>query len=277
MTIRIVSAPARPVRCSLVTTVAAALALLAVPAVQSQAQAPTAPATKPKPDPKKPAAAPKTPAAQPAPAQQPAQQAPAPQQQAAAPPPAQMPNFVYSPWTKFCGPPPNNGQAQPNPKLMCFTGKDARTEQGVPIIAAALVEMDGEPQKTFRITLPFGLAVAQGTRLIVDQNQPLAMPFMTCAPLSPNMGCIAQYDATPDLVTKLKKGQMLTIQAINLQNQIVSFPLSLAEFAKANEGPATDPKEYEAKQKKMQDELQQKADELRKKLEQQGGAPAAPK
>ena len=48
MTIRIVSAPARPVRCSLVTTVAAALALLAVPAVQSQAQAqaPTAPATK---------------------------------------------------------------------------------------------------------------------------------------------------------------------------------------------------------------------------------------
>ena len=273
MTIRIVSAPARPVRWSLVTTVAAALALFAIPAVQTQAQAQTAPSTKPKPE-KKPAA-PKTPAA-PAQAQQPAPQAPAPQQQAAAPP-AQMPNFVYSPWTKFCGPPPTNGQPQPNPKLMCFTGKDARTEQGVPIIAAALVEMDGEPQKTFRITLPFGLAVAQGTRLIVDQNQPLAMPFMTCAPLSPNMGCIAQYDATPDLVTKLKKGQMLTIQAINLQNQIVSFPLALADFAKANEGPATDPKKYEEEQKKTQEELQKKADELRKKLEQQQGVPAAPK
>jgi invasion protein IalB len=274
MTIRIVSAPARPVRWSLVTTVAAALAVSAVPAVQAQAPAP-APATKPKPTPKPPA----PPKQQPAQAQQPPQ-APPPQQQqqqAAGPPPAQMPNFVYSPWTKFCGPPPSNGQPQANPKVMCFTGKDARTEQGVPVIAAALVEMEGEPQKTFRITLPFGLSVSTGTRLIVDQNAPLQMPFMTCAPLSPNMGCIAQYDATPDLVTKLKKGQMLTIQAVNLQNQIVSFPLALADFQKANEGPATDPKKYEEEQKKTQEELQKKADELRKKLEQQQGAPAAPK
>jgi invasion protein IalB len=276
MTIRIVSAPARPVRWSLVTTVAAALVVFAVPFVQAQAPAPApaAPATKPKPTPKPPAA-PKAPAPQ---AQPPAPQAPAPQQQqAAGPPPAQMPNFVYSPWTKFCGPPPNNGQPpQANQKLMCFTGKDARTEQGVPVIAAALVEMEGEPQKTFRITLPFGLSVSTGTRLIVDQNPPLQMPFMTCAPLSPNMGCIAQYDATPDLVTKLKKGQMLTIQAVNLQNQIVSFPLALADFQKANEGPATDPKQYEEQQKKTQEELQKKADELRKKLEQQQG-PGAPK
>jgi predicted RNA-binding protein with RPS1 domain len=90
------------------------------------------------------------------------------------------------------------------------------------------------------------------------------------------MGCIAQYEGTPDLVSKLKKGQMLTIQAVNLNQQIVSFPLSLAEFAKANEGPATDPKKFEEDQKKMQQELQQKADELRKKLEEQKGA-AAPK
>jgi invasion protein IalB len=257
MTIRIVSAPARPVRWSLVTTVAAALMMSAAPMVLAQAPA-QAPATKPKPTPKP--AQPKQPAAQPA-----------------QPPAAQMPNFVYSPWTKFCGPPPSNGQPQPNQKLMCFTGKDARTEQGVPVIAAALVEMEGEPQKTFRITLPFGLSVSTGTRLIVDQNPPLQMPFMTCAPLSPNMGCIAQYDATPELVTKLKKGQMLTIQAVNLQNQIVSFPLALADFQKANEGPATDPKVYEEQQKKMQEDLQKKADELRKKLEQQQGAPAAPK
>ena len=282
MTIRIVSAPARPVRWALVTTVAAAFAVLAGPAVQAQAPTPApaapapAPATKPKPDPKPktPAAAPKQPAAQPAQAQPPAQQPPQ-QQQMAAAPAAQMPNFVYSAWTKICAAPPGaNGQA--NTKLMCFTGKDARTEQGVPIIAAALVEMEGEQQKTFRITLPFGLSVSPGTRLIVDQNPPLAMPFMTCAPFSPNMGCISEYDATPDLVTKLKKGQMMTVQAVNLQNQIVSFPLALADFAKANEGPATDPKVYEEQQKKMQEDLQKKADELRKKLEQQG-TPNAPK
>ncbi len=257
MTIRIVSALARPVRWALVTTVAAAFAVSA-----AQAQAPKA---------KK--AAPKPPAAQPAPAQQPQQ--PAPQ---AGPPTAEMPQFVYSPWTKFCGPPPNAPKDAQNTKLVCFTGKDARTETGLPVVAAALIEMEGQPNKTFRITLPFGLAVANGTRIIIDQNPPLQMPFMTCAGLSPNMGCIAQYDGTPDLVSKLKKGQMLTIQAVNLNQQVVSFPLSLADFAKANEGPATDPKKYEAEQKQRQEELQKKADELRKKLEAQKGTPqAAPK
>jgi invasion protein IalB len=258
MIIRIVCAPARPVRWSLVTTVAAALAMFAVPAAQAQAPAP-APATKPKPAPKPPA--PKPPAAQPAPAAQP---------QAAAPPPAQMPNFVYTPWVKICATPPaQNGQ--PAQKQMCFTGKDARTDQGVPIVAAQLVEMEGETTKVLRITLPFGLAVQQGIRLIVDQDAPMPGAFVTCMPLAPNMGCVSQYDATPDLVTKLKKGQTLTIQAINLQNQIISFPLALADFAKANEGPATDPKKYEDDQKKMQEDLQKKAEELRKKLEQQQG------
>ncbi len=262
MTIRIVCAPARPVRWSLVTTVAAALAIFAVPAAV-QAQAP-APATKPKPAPKP---APKPPAAQPAPPAQP---------QAAAPPPAQMPNFVYTPWVKICATPPaQNGQ--PAQKQMCFTGKDARTDQGVPIVAAQLVEMEGETTKVLRITLPFGLAVQQGIRLIVDQDPPMPGAFVTCMPLAPNMGCVSQYDATPDLVTKLKKGQTLTIQAINLQNQIISFPLALADFAKANEGPATDPKAYEEQQKKMQEDLQKKADELRKKLEAQQGTAAAPK
>jgi invasion protein IalB len=265
MTIRIVCAPARPVRWSLVTTVAAALAMFAVPAAQAQAPAP-APATKPKPPAPKPPA-PKPPAAQPA--------APA-QPQAAAPPPAQMPNFVYTPWVKICATPPaQNGQ--PAQKQMCFTGKDARTDQGVPIVAAQLVEMEGETTKVLRITLPFGLAVQQGIRLIVDQDPPMPGAFVTCMPLAPNMGCVSQYNATPDLVTKLKKGQTLTIQAINLQNQVISFPLALADFAKANEGPATDPKAYEEQQKKMQEDLQKKADELRKKLEQQQGPAAAPK
>jgi invasion protein IalB len=258
MTIRIVSALALPVRAALVTTVAALA--LSVAQAQAPTPAPKAPAKK---------AAPKAPAPAPQPAQPPAGQA--------APPAAEVPQFVYSPWTKFCGPPPNAPKEQQS-KLVCFTGKDARTEAGLPVVAAALIEMEGEQQKTLRITLPFGLAVANGTRIIIDQNPPLQMPFMTCAGLSPNMGCIAQYEGTPDLVSKMKKGQMLTIQAVNLNQQVVSFPLSLADFAKANEGPATDPKEYEEKQKKMQQELQQKADELRKKLEEQKGTPqAAPK
>lgn len=254
---RIVSAPARPVRWSLVTTVVA-LAFLGVSGVSGvNAQTPPAKAKTP------PKTAPRR--AQPAPAPAPAQQPPAAAQQ---PPAVQMPQLIYSPWAKFCG----KGQAA-TAKQVCFTGKDARTEAGVPVVAAALIEPDGEPTKIFRVTLPSPLQLKYGTRLIVDQQQPLQAQFFTCF----SNGCMADFDGTPDLITKLKKGQMLTIQAINLAGSPISFPLPLTDFAKANEGPPTDPKVFEEQQKKLQEELQKRAEEARKKLEQQQGAPAAPK
>jgi hypothetical protein len=54
----------------------------------------------------------------------------------------------------------------------------------------------------------------------------------------------------------------------------------LQDFAKAYDGPPTDPKKFEEQQKQLQDELQKRADEARKKLEAQqpssSAAPAAP-
>jgi invasion protein IalB len=231
--------------------------------------APTASATKPaaKPAAKPTAAAPK--AGAPASTQAtpaPAGGAPAGQQTAANGPAPEMPQLIYSPWAKFCG----KGQ-DAAAKQVCFTGKDARTEAGQPVIAAALIEPDGEPKKLFRITLPSPLQLQYGTRVIVDQQAPLTGPFFTCFA----NGCMADYEATPELVGKLKHGQMLTIQAINLAGAAISFPLPLTDFAKANDGPPTDPKVFEEQQKKLQEELQKRADEARKKLE-GGAAPAAP-
>jgi invasion protein IalB len=234
---------------------AAALTILAASSAQAQAPAPApAPATKPAPKPRAPAAKPPAAPAAPAPAQ-PAQP-PAPQAQAPGAP-VEMPQLIYSPWAKFCG----KGQ-DPNAKQVCFTGKDARTEAGVPVVAAALIEPDGEPKKIFRITLPSPLQLQYGTRLIIDQQQPLSAPFFTCF----SNGCMADYDGNPDVIAKIKKGQMLTIQAINLAGNAISFPLPLTDFAKANEGPPTDPKVFEEQQKKLQDELQKRAEDARKKL-----------
>jgi invasion protein IalB len=240
------------------TLALAAAALLAAPAVAQQPAQRPAPSTAQKPAPK-----PAQPPAQ-QPAQAPAPAAPAPQQQA-----ADMPQLIYSPWAKFC----NKPQEQ-NAKQVCFTGRDARTETGVPVVAAALIEPEGEPKKIFRVTLPSPLQLQYGTRLVIDQNQPLSSPFFTCFA----NGCMADYEGTPDLITKLKKGQSLQVQAINLAGTQVNFPVPLAEFAKANEGPPTDPKVFEAQQKKLQEELQKRAEDARKKLESQGqaAAPAAP-
>jgi hypothetical protein len=47
----------------------------------------------------------------------------------------------------------------------------------------------------------------------------------------------------------------------------------MKDFAKAYDGPATDPKVFEEQQKKLQDELQKRAEEARKKLEGQQATP----
>ena len=248
----IASAP--PVRRLLLPAVAALLLTAGAPVALAQQPAPApAPAQKPAAKPAQKPAAPAAPA-------QPAQAAPQGQEQ------AQQPQLIYSPWAKFCG----KGK-EANAKEVCFTGKDARTEAGVPVIAAALIEPEGAPKKLFRITLPAPLQLQYGTRVIIDQEQPLTGPFFTCF----SNGCMADYEATDDMVQKLKKGQTLTIQAINLAGSAISFPLPLADFAKAHDGPPTDPKVFEEQQKKLQDELQKRAEEARKKLESQGGQPPA--
>jgi invasion protein IalB len=246
MTHPIAFVPARPVTRSLVLVAALFGLSMSVANVEAQAPAKPGPAKPPAGSAQKPAPAPQTQAA-PTPAPQP-----------------ELPQLVYSPWAKFCG----KGQ-EANAKQVCFTGKDARTDAGVPVVAVALIEPDGAPNKIIRVTLPSPLQLQYGSRLIVDQQQPLSATFFTCFA----NGCMADYEATPDLIGKLKKGQMLNVQAINLAGTAMSFPLPLTDFAKINEGPGADPKEYEAQQRKLQEDLQKRAEEMRKKFEQQGGPP----
>jgi invasion protein IalB len=208
--------------------------------------------------PKKPApkAAPK-PAAPPA-AQQPPHNGAAAAQQG-------QPQLMYSPWMKVCG----KGQ-DTNGKQVCVLTKDGRLENGMPVAIAQLFEPEGQP-KMLRVTVPLGMQLQHGTRVIIDQEQPVNEPYKICFPV----GCISDYPVTDDMVNKMKKGKHIVIQAINMQGTAISLPLPLDDFAKAYDGPATDPKVFEEQQRKLQAELQKKAEEARKKLEAQqpGAAP----
>jgi len=71
-------------------------------------------------------------------------------------------------------------------------------------------------------------------------------------------GCMADYEASQALVDTMKKGKGLVIQGINGAGQPVSLVLPLDDFARAYDGPPTDPKDIERRN-----------EELRKKFEQQ--------
>ena len=256
---RLVIAPARPAARAFAIAAATTM-FTSLIGSGALAQAPPAPPAPPAPAAPK-AAAPKA-APKAAPAQKPAE-APAPQGQ----PQAQagdQPQLIFSPWTKFC----LKGQ-EANAKQVCFTGKDGRVESGMPVVAAVLIEPENEPKKVLRVTLPLGMSIQPGTRVIVDNGQPMTGPYVICF----NNGCMADYEASGELIGKLKKGQGLVIQGINGAGQPISLVVPLTDFAKAYDGPPTDPKKFEEQQKQLQDELQKRAEEARKKLEGQQAAP----
>ncbi len=217
------------------------------------AQAQTAPA---KPAPAKPAQA--APAAPPA---------AAPQQQQAAPAQGGMPASVAvpgvnTPWTKVCGNDPGSG------KQICMTTQDFTAETGQPLASAGIREMKDDPNKKFIVSVPIGMLVQPGARVILDQQPPLALKYEICFP----NGCFASLDVNAEFVAKLKKTQSITIQALQMGGRTLNFQLPAKDFAKAYDGAPSDPNVVAAERQKLAEELQKLA---QKKAEAAGGAPGA--
>jgi invasion protein IalB len=251
-------ASARPAACTFAVAAATTM-LAALIGCAAFAQAPPAPAPM---TPAAPRAAPKEPPKA-APAPKPAE-TPAPQAQQQPQAQAEQPQLTFSPWTKFC----LKGE-EANAKQICFTGKDGRVESGMPVVAVVLIEPENDPRKVLRVTLPLGMSLQPGTRLIVDTGQPVTGPYVICF----NNGCMADYEASGELIGKLKKGQGLVIQGINGAGQPINLVVPLQDFAKAYDGPPTDPKKFEEQQKQLAEELQKRAEEAQKKLQGQQPAP----
>jgi invasion protein IalB len=205
-----------------------------------------------------------------APAKQPAQTAPQgqppqqpPSEQAAGD--AQQMQIMLTPWTKICG------KDQEANKEICLTTQEARADTGQLLASALVREVQDDPKKQFIVSVPVGMLLRPGMRVVVDQAAPQPIAYSVCFPNA----CYGDMEVNAEYVGKLKKGQSLVIQTLNQVGRTINFPLSLKEFAKAYDGPPTDLKVVEEQQKKLQEELQKRAEEARKRLETTpgGGAP----
>ena len=173
---------------------------------------------------------------------------------------------VYSPWEKYCGRGRDAGAADGGE--VCFTGRDARSGDGRMLFAAALIEAAADHDKLFRVNLPGPLRLDRGVRLAIDHDEPIAGTFFTCY----TDVCMADYKATPEFVARLKAGSTIAVTTIDLGGRAVSVTLPLsdppaASFASAYEGPAVDPDAFVQQQKKLQEDLRKRAEEMRRNLE----------
>ena len=225
-------------------------------------------------------ARPRQPAAQP-PAQPPAQQQPPagqPQQQnqqAAGSGPLLVqvkPEPSQAEWTKVCGKDPSGGSE------VCYTTRDFVSDQGQPVLAAAVYDVKGGTnQKIVRFLMPLGLLLKPGIRFAVDQTSPSAGTYTICFP----NGCFAETVGLKDeVVNAMKKGTAINVSVQNQVGREVTFQVPLTGFGKAFDGAPIDPKVLEEQQKRLQEELEKRSEDLRKKIESgqagAGGATPAP-
>lgn len=249
---------------SLVVLASASLVLNSLPALAQQ-PAPAQPA-QPRPAQPRPAqpAAPVTPAPAAPAAPQAQQQAPA------GPTIVQVkPEPSQTEWTKVCGKDPGNQRE------ICYTTRDFVSDQGQPVMAVAVYDVKGDPNRIVRFLLPIGLLLQPGMRFGVDQAQPIVGRFQICFP----NGCFAETTVNEAQLNAFKRGTTVNVSVQNQAAREVTFQVPLAGFAKGFDGPPVDPAELEKQQRELQDQIQKREEELRRRL--QGGdppaAPAAPR
>ena len=149
---------------------------------------------------------------------------------------ANLSALIYSPWTKFCF-----GDT-------CFIGRDGRLNvTGAdgrsnvdcgPVVAAVLIERNGDTKKTLRVTLPTRVSLERGVRIIIDEGRAIEQPYVNCFA----NGCMADYDAGADLIGQLKQGRMLALKAIDKANSPISLTVPLVDFDNAYDGPPQETK-----------------------------------
>jgi len=151
--------------------------------------------------------------------------------------------LIYSPWAKFC-------LAE-----TCFVGSEGRlVPDCAPIISAVLIERRGEAKKSLHVTLPLQVNPARGVRIIIDQSEPIERPYTGCRV----NGCVAEYDAGPELVASLKHGRILTLETVDNANSPISVAIPLVDFANVYDGAPQEPKVFEMTTKKVQAEIEER-------------------
>ena len=172
-------------------------------------------------------------------------------------------------WTKVCGKDPGNNAE------ICYTTRDFVSDQGQPVLATAVYDVKGgpQPQKIVRFLMPLGLLLKPGIRFAIDQSAPMAGTYTMCFP----NGCFAEtLGLKDDVIAAMKKGTQINVSVQNQIGREVTFQVPLAGFAKAFDGAPIDPKVLEDQQKRLQEELEKRSEDLRKRLEASSAGGAAP-
>lgn len=172
-----------------------------------------------------------------------------------------------SSWVKLC----EEAQiSKDEKKNVCITHHERLDpNNGLPIISAAVREVDGKDKKDFLITVPLGMALGPGMKAKIDEEkETLELKYTFCLP----NGCTAETEATPALLEQLAKGKMLVVVSLTAVGEQMGFQVPLNGFKQTLEGKPVDTAKFANARKQLlmriRENMIAKANEKKKILDQ---------
>ena len=159
-------------------------------------------------------------------------------------------------WYKAC-----NDQGETK---ICNVQYQAVASTGQVITSINLAEITGGlTRRVFQVTVPTDRLIPPGVAMKVDDKKPTPIPFSFCTPRI----CAAEVALDDKLVEVLKSGSSLEVTSTNFQGKANPIRITLEGFGAAYDGAPIKQADLEVRQKKLEEELKQKAESAQSELQ----------
>src|SRR5580692_9557628 len=90
----------------------------------------------------------------------------------------QQMQMIFSPWARYCAKGPTSQSSEIRANEVCFTAADGHLATGQKLAIALLIEPAGSDTKLLRVTLPLGVALVPGARIVIDEKDAMTAPYV---------------------------------------------------------------------------------------------------
>ena len=174
---------------------------------------------------------------------------------------------VEDAWVKLC-----LKNKQTGGKRVCQVNSEQfDLNKGTVLIVATVQKADGEDkqQLIIRLTTAYALVMPVGVQIGIDGEKPVQLQYSVCFPTF----CQVQMELPDELYKKMRSGKEMVVAAMNYQEKTIGFPVPLAGFSKAYDGPPVDIAKYDAQRRQVMENYRKRQAALAAKAKQ--GPPAA--
>ena len=125
--------------------------------------------------------------------------------------------------------------------------RSRRPFTGLRQIIVAARSGEGEDKQTllFGVATAYTLIMPAGVQIKIDDREPISLQYDLCFPTS----CQGELELTKDMFEKMRKGKLMVVTAMNMQQKALAFPVPLTDFGKTFDGPPADNAKYEEAQR----------------------------